>query len=381
MKKITYLLFMFILPAFIITGCSSDDNDDDKEITLSNQSEETQTAFADEETTGNFTFTAKSSWTANVSENKKNKSSSVPWLRLMINGVETYNGDAGTFTMTIDIDQNYSGAERSATIIIKTSNNDEITVTVTQNKSTEAGIVPKLISRVIFHDHDDGESHDYDEIYTFTYDNKGRVASYSEFSGHSNETVSSFSFTYETDEIVVQEKDYNNTYTWTYKLNNKGYVTSLTSNNRPSGYDYMNRVVTLSYDNNDYLNKATTVDTQDDGSSDTYYTDFIWENGNLTNVDNEEFYTYNEYPNFYNIDINQFIYDQSEEPALILGLAGKTSKNLIDTRRWTNEDPDDLTTIRYEFDDDGYVTKIYATWVDSDSPQEEALWIEVKYLD
>ena len=53
--------------AFMV-ACSDDDNGD-KQITLPNPSEQNQTAFANEETTGTFQFIAKSAWTATLTEN------------------------------------------------------------------------------------------------------------------------------------------------------------------------------------------------------------------------------------------------------------------------------------------------------------------------
>ena len=380
MKKISYLLLMLLFPAFVMVGCSDDNNGGDKQIELPNQSEKTQTAFADDETTGGFTFTAQSSWTATVAEQTSSRASGVSWLRLLLDGSEKYSGDAGKYTLTIELDPNYTGQTRSATITIR-SGDDEITITVTQDKAKQDGSVQKLISRIIYHDHDEDDGHGYDETHTFTYDSRGRVISYEEYSEWSAEDIVKYNFTYETGGITVKEiESPGTTKTWTYQLNNKGYVTSMTSLNRPNGYNYMDRVITLSYDNNDYLKKATTKDTEHEGAVSTYSSEYTWGNGNLMNVNSGEghidYYTYNDFPNIYNLDINQFIYDQFE-PVLILGLAGKTSKNLVETRRWPYEDPDDLTTIRYEFDADQYVTKIYATWTHT----PETLWIEIKYLD
>jgi len=108
---------------------------------LPNSQELTQTAFADEETTGGFTFTAKDNWTATVREVKSIKSSEVSWITLFCNGVETYSGSAGTFTLTIALTPNYSGQTRTAIIEI-VSGKDKITITVTQSGTTKGGVVP-----------------------------------------------------------------------------------------------------------------------------------------------------------------------------------------------------------------------------------------------
>ena len=108
-------------------------------LTLSNSSELTQTAFAEEETTGKgFTFTAKSDWTASVKKVSNQKSNGVSWLKLLYKGAETYSGGAGTFTMTISLIPNYLGKTRTATIEI-VSGDDKITITVTQSGTTKKG--------------------------------------------------------------------------------------------------------------------------------------------------------------------------------------------------------------------------------------------------
>lgn len=167
---------MLMLPALItLAGCSKDNPGDDGQITLPNQSEKTQQAFADEETTGGFSFTAKSAWSASVAESAapaavvaagstglttparsnaltannstplstaQSRAGGLSWLRLLLNGQETYSGGAGSFTLTIELDPNYTGATRSASITI-TCGTDKITISVTQEGKTEAGVVPE----------------------------------------------------------------------------------------------------------------------------------------------------------------------------------------------------------------------------------------------
>jgi hypothetical protein len=142
MKKLSYLLLMSLLPAFIMTGCDKDnEGNDEQQIVMLDKSEENQTGYADDETTGGFTFTAKSNWEANVVETPASRASSVPWLRLLLNGTETYNGGAGTFTLTIEMDPNYTGETRSAMITIA-SGTDKISITVTQEGTTKEGKSP-----------------------------------------------------------------------------------------------------------------------------------------------------------------------------------------------------------------------------------------------
>ncbi len=137
------------------------------QIVLPDQSELTQTSYADEKAGGGFTFTAKSAWTASVAETTGSKASAAPqtyspdqdaanevpavsragaatrasgvsWLRLLLDGEETYSGGAGAFTLTIELDENYTGADRSAAITIS-SGDTGITVSVTQKGTSEGG--------------------------------------------------------------------------------------------------------------------------------------------------------------------------------------------------------------------------------------------------
>ncbi len=98
----------------------------------------TQTAFADEETTGKLTFTAHAAWSIERNEVTR----AVPsWMKLFKNGVETYSGAAGEVELDIVVEPNYTGEEREAEIVIS-SGNDEVTVSVTQAATTEDGEVP-----------------------------------------------------------------------------------------------------------------------------------------------------------------------------------------------------------------------------------------------
>lgn len=145
MSKTSYLLLMLLFPVFLMAGCSKDDDNDvdnGKQIVLPDETEKEQTAFADEKTSGNFTFTAKSAWSATVTENLLSRASSVLWLRLLLNGTETYKGEAGTFTLTIEIDPNFTGKKRSATITV-ISGTENISVTVTQEGTTKEGELPE----------------------------------------------------------------------------------------------------------------------------------------------------------------------------------------------------------------------------------------------
>ncbi|MDR2882260.1 MAG: hypothetical protein LBU98_00545, partial [Alistipes sp.] len=112
------------------------------QIEVPDESELTQQAFADEQTSGGFTFVAKAAWTATVTESANTRAEGISWLRLLLDGEETYSGAAGTFNLVIELDTNYTGDDRSATITI-TSGGTNITITVTQEGTTESGDTPE----------------------------------------------------------------------------------------------------------------------------------------------------------------------------------------------------------------------------------------------
>ena len=155
MKK--YLLLM-LLPVLLFAGCGGDDDGGGGGSFIPpSQEERNQTAYADNENNGGgcFTFTANAAWTATVTEvptaaeaalpvGKAVKSqtaeagNNVVWLRLYVGDKESYNGPAGPTTLRIELDQNYTGERREATITIRSGNNT-FTVTVVQEANKQDG--------------------------------------------------------------------------------------------------------------------------------------------------------------------------------------------------------------------------------------------------
>lgn len=153
MKK--FLISM--LSVLLLAACGSDDGGGGGSFIPPSQNERNQTAYADNENTGGggFTFTANAAWTATVTEVqpeaavspqalKVAKSSTaetgnnVVWLRLYVGDRESYSGPAGQTTLRIELDQNYTGERREATITIRSGNNT-FTVTVVQEANKQDG--------------------------------------------------------------------------------------------------------------------------------------------------------------------------------------------------------------------------------------------------
>lgn len=111
-------------------------------VTISDEKQLKQAAYADETTTGSFTFTATDDWTASVKETTTTKKSSVSWVKLLCNGAETYSGSKGTYTIVVSLEINYTGALRTADVEIA-SGNDKIGIVVTQQGTTKDGEIPE----------------------------------------------------------------------------------------------------------------------------------------------------------------------------------------------------------------------------------------------
>ena len=136
---------------FILAGCDKE-NDDADVFTPPTQEQLVQNAYADNENTGGgFSFTTDAPWTATVEEvlpqnpssmqvksATRSSGNNVVWLKLYNGNSEAYSGEAGTITLHIEIDQNYTGERREATITIRSGNNTFI-VTVIQEGTKQDG--------------------------------------------------------------------------------------------------------------------------------------------------------------------------------------------------------------------------------------------------
>lgn len=149
MKKQLFLLMLSAV--FILAGCDKE-NDDADVFTPPTQEQLVQNAYADNENTGGgFSFTTDAPWTATVEEvlpqnpssmqvksATRSSGNNVVWLKLYNGNSEAYSGEAGTITLRIEIDQNYTGERREATITIRSGNNTFI-VTVIQEGTKQDG--------------------------------------------------------------------------------------------------------------------------------------------------------------------------------------------------------------------------------------------------
>lgn len=382
----------------MLAGCDDTPKDEPgggepAKITLPDASEKIQAAYADEETTGGFTFTAETDWTASVKENAPMPSAHMPaakasgasWLRLLRDGTETYGGKAGTHTLTVSLEQNFTGAARSATITVACGG-DKITVSATQAGTTLDGDVPvdpdpdpdpsrqyeRYVARIEYTDK--GE---VDMAYSFEYDDLKRFTRYvyeNNREGQGLVVDETFRFSYidrNTIEIVAKLLDAAEE-TATVRLNDGGSIVSF----RIEG-DSTDRN-TYSYENG-YLARVGFMDHGSERGKNA-----TWQNGNLVSYAYDygtfkESYTYTSYPNNpkVNLDFNG-LFVLEDDMFSLLDLTGKRSNKYVATGKPFNQreyaiyndgkihieteviyDP-----MTYTFDAQGYVETITLTWTE-----------------
>lgn len=140
MKKLcTMLLAMVVL---VLAGCEKNNEEDRTNITVPNQTQLTQTVYADQ-TTGasGVTFTTAGAWRSSIDEGtavRSSESSASGWI-----SIDPDSGDkAGSYTVNIRLTTNDTGEKRSATITI-ICGGDKIMITITQESVTQEGIIPE----------------------------------------------------------------------------------------------------------------------------------------------------------------------------------------------------------------------------------------------
>ena len=416
MKKISCLLLMFILPILMVTGCSSDNgNDDDKQIELPNKSEETQMGYADDETSGGFTFTAKSAWTATIAESASSKSS-LSWLRLLNEGIETYSGNAGVFRLTVEMSANYTGETRSATITIR-SGNDSITITVTQDGKTQDGEVPtgedneepenKVAKRLVSINFESEDNYSRNTAtYTLEYDAQGRISTYEsngvEIQKSDNNRQGQFAtgfYRYNQGDGVPDEVEFGfNSNRGEYtgsgngKFDSQGLITNYTYQDAEKGEDPILKSLAITYSDG-YVSQISRVYHYDGAVPASY--ELVWNDGFLSemtyhlNEDRKQIST-----KLYKgalksgkvegVDINSFLY-QGEwlgtmDPCdlMLFGMCGKMNDYLIDrliVYPYDEREGQAAYYYSYEFDADGDVTKCtITTGANASTAVEHAVW-------
>jgi hypothetical protein len=353
MKKVILMSMccLLIVSATFFTGCDKG-NETPASITVENQQTLTQTVFADNtQGAGSVNFVTTGAWTSSIANGTAPSASSAAkvaaaaasgnWI-----SINPASGDkAGNYTITIMLEPNTTGADRTAVITIACEGT-EIAITVTQKGTKEDGTVPetggaKLVTRIERFESDTASV--AGDIYVFEYDSQNRLTAIKQ----NSQTMTSIDYSTPN---TIRCSGSNWSETTSYTLNSKGYIA----------------------DNCTYSSEGYLTNQSSPNSSGTAV--YSWENGNLKSYvasiyvngsDGETYWgdeTLNyEYSTLLNkpcgIDLAQFITGVSGSSSLPLyDLWGKSVKNLPVRKE---EQPWYLIwNYVYEIDTEGYVTKV-----------------------
>ena len=166
---------MLLLGGALLVSCSDDEGgDDNKKITLSEETSKKQDFFADETSNNKgIEFTTLGPWQAKVEDVTGTKAAvEADWVVL-----SQYSGDAaGTYSLTVTLQPNYTGKDRKAVIRI-ICGDTEITISISQKGKAESGFKPKMVKEVryeeFYGEHESSTPDMYRQV--FAYDERGRV--------------------------------------------------------------------------------------------------------------------------------------------------------------------------------------------------------------
>jgi len=115
----------------MFSGCDDNEKESQSEIKVENSAALSQIVFADE-TAGksDVTFVTSGAWTSTITSTE----GMVTWISID----PTHGNAAGTYTVSVSLNPNATGNDRTATIKI-TCNSEEITISVTQKATKEDG--------------------------------------------------------------------------------------------------------------------------------------------------------------------------------------------------------------------------------------------------
>ncbi len=379
MKKL--LLSLFVTTCFF--SCS--DNDENKSIQLTGNTETSQVVYADETNKPEgIRFTATAPWTATVKNVTATRSSEVDWLSLNM-----YSGDAGEYTLTMTLQPNLTGQDRVAEIIITCA--DTVIRIRVEQKGTKAdgekpeGAGKRFIDNIICK-WEDSKDDWRQTIVEFTYNPDGtmkQIADYSDFNKND----------------IIDARERNEGMEWKTefrydKANKKVYTNSIDYESKDDSREIITSELTLNEDG--YAVKAK-YELNQDGNIKTYHITItyqdgqaisseiirndgsrysekaVWKNGNLIKVSGDKGTSDITYGDLLNhpdmpIDLNFLIaetdmYDTFCETGnfglKVCGFFGKRSKNMMINEKdvapnWNDES----YTYTYENDTEGFITKI-----------------------
>jgi len=139
MKKILYYILITMLAGFTFAGCKKDNSpidegEEESAIVVQNEQALNQTVYADAIKGDSLQFTTTGAWTSEITETTATRGVAPEWI-----SINPVSGDnAGNHGFAINLEENTSGADRSATITVS-SGGDDAEIKVTQKSTTKDG--------------------------------------------------------------------------------------------------------------------------------------------------------------------------------------------------------------------------------------------------
>ena len=135
-------IFSFLMVLLTAMGLISCSESEPKAIpNFSNyDSGKLQQLFFADKSSSEFLFSSKSSWTAEVTDENSDKSTTKLWLTL-----SATSGESGDNKIIINADVNTTGTDRTASVILhSTKSSTPITITIEQKSTAENGDIPNF---------------------------------------------------------------------------------------------------------------------------------------------------------------------------------------------------------------------------------------------
>jgi len=137
MKGVNYFkTSLFALIAIIVISCSKNEESQQSAIIVQDEQSLTQTMYADQtQASSTISFTSAGAWTSTITEIANTKAPASPdWVSVAPNSGD----EAGDYSLAIHLDENGTGAERSAKIAIFCEG-EQKEITITQKSTTSDG--------------------------------------------------------------------------------------------------------------------------------------------------------------------------------------------------------------------------------------------------
>ena len=366
-------------------GCSEKDNDGGKESIKVPEPAQLEQVVSSNETNGNSTvrFSTTGPWSSSIEEvTKANDVAS--WVSIS----PDRGSAAGDYEISISLLPNTTTETRKARIKI-ICDATVITINIEQKGINEPVAGERRIRELRMIDPDNEK-----EITQIEYDTEGRPVTFKTYS-EENILIYSVSFTYNSDQLICKEKDYEENGSTpdeditVFNIEN-GFVVSGESDEGASSYLW-------EYDELGYKTKYTeqySMGYVDEGGNITTFketdiTNYEWNNGVLIRANEYEentlsrtyAYQYVTQTNkITTLDINAILCE--EEYPEILGLTGQRTEQLLGQLVLSNDQwgkDNGTMDFHYEFDDAGYVTKVKGIWTSESATSEQESTLEILY--